>query len=570
MTRDEIIEKREEIMEDYNRGDTFHVEGDGFEVRIAPMGEKENNRTYIEFLTCEKVLRDTYNINSDKILTVFQTEISNSNRNHLTKKVEYAVYDESNKLLDLSVCKNRQIRIHYEIRNDSNLDMNMVKKYSREDIDILNSEHKFFNDICYPYNNGKHDIVLKDRASDIYKKYSICDKGCKYENINTRNKTISCSCYASNNTERDDDSNFSNMKDINLGFKQKSTISVIKCYKLVFKLSNKSNNIGFWIFTVIVIIHIILYIWAFVQGVSPIKNYLIKKINEYNQYITTERNKNLNNIIPPDVNGFVGPKNNNETSLDFQINNKNINQNNNNLISYYDLEEYDIEVNKNRDFWNAFYIILLLKENISNTFFYLTYIRSTPLRIVLFLFVYTADLALNTMFYFNGNISDKYHYSGNYLFWYLIGNNILICLIATVLSRIIYGLFECMIDTKRRIEYEVKIEAKKCRDNQYYIISEERINEISLSITDSLKYLKIKMIIFIIVDFLIILFFYYFIVAFCHVYHKTQVSWLIDSIVSILFGFIFDFLIVLFLTFLYDLSFRYESHSLYKIALILI
>ena len=148
--------------------------------------------------------------------------------------------------------------------------------------------------------------------------------------------------------------------------------------------------------------------------------------------------------------------------------------------------------------------------------------RSTPLRIVLFLFVYTADLALNTMFYFNGNISDKYHYSGNYLFWYLIGNNILICLIATVLSRIIYGLFECMIDTKRRIEYEVKIEAKKCRDNQYYIISEERIKEISLSITDSLKYLKIKMIIFIIVDFLIILFFYYFIVAFCHVFIKHK------------------------------------------------
>ena len=334
-------------------------------------------------------------------------------------------------------------------------------------------------------------------------------------------------------------------------------------------MTNKPKNIGFWIFSVIVISHIILYILALIQGVSPIKNYLIKKINNYKDYLYATRNNFGNNNVAPEMIAATIPTVNNDIS-NFQFNFKN-NQNTNKIfINDYELDDYDVEINKKRKFSNAFYIIFLLKENISNTFCYQTSVRSTPLRIVLFLFVYTLDLALNTIFYFNNNISDKYHYSGNYLFWYLIGNNILISLIATILSRIIYGLFESIINSKRRIEYEIKEEEKKCRENPNYFISEERIKEITISITNSIKCLKIKMIIFIVVDFLIILFFYYFTVAFCHVYHKTQVSWLIDSFISILFGFIFDLLIVFCITILYAISLKYNSQSIYKIVLFLI
>ena len=50
-------------------------------------------------------------------------------------------------------------------------------------------------------------------------------------------------------------------------------------------MTNKPKNIGFWIFSVIVISHIILYILALIQVISPIKNYLIKKINNYKDYL---------------------------------------------------------------------------------------------------------------------------------------------------------------------------------------------------------------------------------------------------------------------------------------------
>ena len=66
-----------------------------------------------------------------------------------------------------------------------------------------------------------------------------------------------------------------------------------------------------------------------------------------------------------------------------------------------------------------------------------------------------------------------------------------------------------MINSKRRLEYEVKEEEKKCRENPNYIITEERMKEITISITNSIKCLKIKMIIFIIVDFLILFFLFY-------------------------------------------------------------
>ena len=73
--------------------------------------------------------------------------------------------------------------------------------------------------------------------------------------------------------------------------------------------------------------------------------------------------------------------------------------------------------------------------------------------------------------------------------------------------------------------------------------------------------------IFVLFDFLILLFFYYFTVIFCHVYHKTQVSWIIDSIVSIIIGFIIELLIILNITIIYFMSMKYNKEVLYKVVL---
>ena len=55
------------------------------------------------------------------------------------------------------------------------LDTTKLKSFGDKGIDILNSSHPFFNDICYSYSTDEgSDMVLKDRISDVYQNFSIC------------------------------------------------------------------------------------------------------------------------------------------------------------------------------------------------------------------------------------------------------------------------------------------------------------------------------------------------------------------------------------------------------------
>ena len=70
----------------------------------------------------------------------------------------------------------------------------MLTHFSDLGIDILNIKDSFYNDICYPYSNSVSDLILKDRISDIYQNYSLCDNNCEYNSIDLKNMSISCSC----------------------------------------------------------------------------------------------------------------------------------------------------------------------------------------------------------------------------------------------------------------------------------------------------------------------------------------------------------------------------------------
>ena len=77
------------------------------------------------------------------------------------------------------------------------------------------------------------------------------------------------------------------------------------------------------------------------------------------------------------------------------------------LESNYLLNNYDYEEainNEKRNFFRIYYICLLSKENIINTFFFKSSLESHPLRISIFIFNYSCDFALNTLFYLNQNI----------------------------------------------------------------------------------------------------------------------------------------------------------------------
>ena len=101
-------------------------------------------------------------------------------------------------------------------------------------------------------------------------------------------------------------------------------------------------------------------------------------------------------------------------------------------------------------------------------------------------------------------------------------------------------------------QYKLLITAKNYKVNQDTIL---KIKNEVLKIT---KCLKIKIIFFFIFELLIMLFFFYYVIAFCHVYESTQISWLLDNISSYVMSLIITLVISLIGSILYKISIKYK------------
>ena len=63
------------------------------------------------------------------------------------------------------------------------------------------------------------------------------------------------------------------------------------------------------------------------------------------------------------------------------------------------------------------------------------------------------------------------------------------------------------------------------------------------------------------------LLFFYYITAFCEVYKYTQVSWILDSVVSLFLSIITEFVTSFFNSIIYIISIQYKIKPLYKFAI---
>ena len=230
--------------------------------------------------------------------------------------------------------------------------------------------------------------------------------------------------------------------------------------------------------------------------------------------------------------------------------------------NYKEAIKYD-----DRDFWRIYFICLLSKENRLNTFFFKSPLESQPIRISLFIFSYSCDFALNALFYLNQKISDKYHYEGNSLYYFTFINNITISIFSTVFSNVLIKLLNFLTNSKDSIEELFREEEQKMRKNKKYKVDVNRKKYIYNNLMKIYKCLKLKIIFYIIIEFLIILFFLYYITAFCEVYKGTQISFIYDSLTSLLLSFLFDLLLSFFISLLYACAIKLNLKFLYTIAI---
>ena len=220
-----------------------------------------------------------------------------------------------------------------------------------------------------------------------------------------------------------------------------------------------------------------------------------------------------------------------------------------------------------RSFCEIFYICILGKENIINILFFKTPLDLISLRICLFIFSYACDFAFNALFYFNENISKKYHNEGKNVFLFSLINNIFQTLFASLSGLILVNLFEHLIDYRGSIEDIFKDEENKMREDKKYKVTKERKLKIIEEITKISHKLERKIPIFMVLEFLIMLFFYYFVTAFCEVYRKTQMSWVYDCLIGFAINIGCEILFAFFLASMYKISIKFKKKCIYSMTM---
>ena len=258
-------------------------------------------------------------------------------------------------------------------------------------------------------------------------------------------------------------------------------------------------------------------------------------------------------------------------NLDYNLININLNNieeytpnNSHYILNNYTYEEalkYDL-----RSICLIFYIFLLSKQAIFHAFLYKSPLEKFSLRFCLLVFIISSDLALNAIFYLDDKISKKYKNAKN-IFLFTFNNNLTIILLSTLIGFIFMTLFTNLSNSIHKIRDIFVNEEIKIKNNKKYMVTEERKKEILEEIQKILKIHKIKIIVLICIEILIMLFFWYYVTVFCHIYSSTQLSWLLDSFLSILSRLFIEILFSLGFAKLYRIAIESNIHWIYKIVL---
>ena len=327
------------------------------------------------------------------------------------------------------------------------------------------------------------------------------------------------------------------------------------------------------------------YIFSFKRNGQIIKKkvFVARSSNNLNTYINFNSNEVINNN-----------DNNNEIRKKIRNKKKNkkkknkplkhnayslilINANNEtNAVPYqsdYIIDNFDYDeaiIYEDRSYCRIFFIILISNENILNMIFFNPPLEFKPIRFAILIFNFACDYALNALFYLSDNISDRYHYEGIYKELYSIVNNFTISLTSTIVSFSLVFFFNALTESTEKIEKLFRDQEELLKKDEKYKVNNEIKIEIRNKIKDIIRCLKIKIIIFIVSEFLVLFFFFYYATAFCQVYKNTQVSWILDCISSYVISLGITLGFSLIFSLIYKLSIKFKNKFLYEITKFLV
>ena len=142
-----------------------------------------------------------------------------------------------------------------------------------------------------------------------------------------------------------------------------------------------------------------------------------------------------------------------------------------------------------------------------------------------------------------------------------------VILLSTFVGFFFFTLFTKLSNSTKDIRDVFKEEEKKIRKNKGYKVTDKRKGEIKKKIENILQNYKCKIIILFVIELILMMFYWYYVVIFCQIFSGTQMSWLIDSILSMISRFIMDAILCFGFAKLYNIGVSSNYECIYKIAL---
>ena len=255
----------------------------------------------INFGSCyEKVIKK-YGSNTSELIIVIIDKIMDSKN---TRKVlKFGMHSPlTGKYLNSDeVCQEDKITIIGNIENklsEANVDIEILKEFVNEGIDIFNMTSPFYKDICFQY-NSKKDIPLKDRILEYFPNITLCEEGYDLLGINMSTITAICECFYS---EAKNEENLKDkvLEEAQIGFIEEilssSNLYVIKCINLVLKPDILKKGYGGFIILSLFIIEIICAVIYCKRNIYSINKYIFIITNKYIKYLLYQKPSGIKRI----------------------------------------------------------------------------------------------------------------------------------------------------------------------------------------------------------------------------------------------------------------------------------
>lgn len=236
---------------------------------------------------------------------------------------------------------------------------------------------------------------------------------------------------------------------------------------------------------------------------------------------------------------------NKEEEVNVESERKEINENDNRIKGNFEIFPKKKEIIENKKgisnifctiFWNKFEIVTM--------FFFTNYFDVFSLSITTFLLAFSFNLFFNALFYTNEVISQRYHDKGNF--------NCVAPIITSLLSQLLSYII--LIFFRKIIFYSPVLDLLSSKFS-----SKTKYDE---KCCKCLSYIKKKMFVYYISNFLFIIWIWYYLSLFCAIFSSSQLNWIINCLFGYLFHFCLMICIVCFITLFRCIAIKYHSKRL--------